>query len=101
MQRPVICRVLGRHIRMLLAALKPGGCIQGTGTGWSLDYEGSEEVKLAHAAAFLCLGFRIPNLPDTVHASAVSHFATPVHLAGIHEPCVGLTPVGRRAAGLV
>ena len=58
-------------------------------------------MKLARASAFLCPEFRIPNLPDTVHASAVSHFATPVHLAGVYEPCVGLTPVGRRAAGLV
>lgn len=58
-------------------------------------------MKSAHASAFLGLEFQIPNLPDTVHARAVSHFATPVHLAGIYEPCVGLTPVGRRAAGLV
>lgn len=62
---------------------------------------GSQEVKLAHSSAFLCLEFRIPNLPDTVHASTVSRFATPVCLTGIYEPCVGLTPVGRRAAGLV
>lgn len=77
------------------------GCSQGTGTGGSLGDQGSQEVKLAHAPASLRAEFRIPSLPDTVHGSAASRFATPVHLAGIYEPCVGLSPVGSRAAGLV
>lgn len=62
------------------------GCSShGTGPGCSLGDKGSREVKLAQAPASLCAEFRIPNLPDTVHGSAASRFATPVHLAGIYE----------------
>lgn len=80
--------------------LTDSGCLQmdvsacGTGAERSLITKGITGGETP-ASAFLCPEFRIPNLPDVVHASAASHSATPVRLAGIYEPCVGLTPVGR------